>query len=81
MIFLSDFNVIVYTTNPPCPKCKVLKKKLDEANIKYGVFDDVDEMIKMGFENVPMMKVDDELVLDFSEAIKWINNNKNGDIE
>ena len=30
---------------------------------------------------MPMMKVDDELVLDFSEAIKWINNNKNGDIE
>ena len=78
---MSDFKVIVYTTNPPCPKCKVLKKKLDEANIKYGVFDVVEEMIKMGFENVPMMKVDDELVLDFSEAIKWINNNKNGDIE
>ena len=81
MIFLSDCKVIVYTTNPPCPKCKVLKKKLDEANIKYGVFDDVDEMIKMGFENVPMMKVDEKIVLDFSEAIKWINNNKNGDIE
>ena len=80
-MILNKTNVIVYTTNPPCPKCKVLKKKLDEANIKYGVFDDVDEMIKMGFENVPMMKVGDELVLDFSEAIKWINNNKNGDIE
>ena len=78
---MSDFKTIVYTTNPPCPKCKVLKKKLDEANIKYGVFDDVEEMIKMGFENVPMMKVDEKIVLDFSEAIKWINNNKNGDIE
>ena len=78
---MSDFKVIVYTTNPPCPKCKVLKKKLDEANIKYGVFDDVEEMIKMWFENVPMMKVDEKIVLDFSEAIKWINNNKNGDIE
>ena len=80
-MILNKTNVIVYTTNPPCPKCKVLKKKLDEANIKYGIFDDVEEMIKMGFENVPMMKVGDELVLDFSEAIKWINNNKNGDIE
>ena len=80
-MILNKTNVIVYTTNPPCPKCKVLKKKLDEANIKYGIFDDVDEMIKMGFENVPMMKVDEKIVLDFSEAIKWINNNKNGDIE
>lgn len=80
-MILNKTNVIVYTTNPPCPKCKVLKKKLDEANIKYGVFDDVEEMIKMGFENVPMMKVGEKIVLDFSEAIKWINNNKNGDIE
>ena len=73
MIFLSDFKVIVYTTNPPCPKCKVLKKKLDEANIKYGVFDDVEEMIKMGFENVPMMKVGDGDFLNFAESVKWVN--------
>ena len=80
-MILNKTNVIVYTTNPPCPKCKVLKKKLDEANIKYGIFDDVDEMIKMGFENVPMMKVDEKIVLDFFVFFKWINNNKNGDIE
>ena len=73
MIFLSDFKVIVYTTNPPCPKCKVLKKKLDEANIEYDVFDDVDEMIKMGFENVPMMKVGDGDFLNFAESVKWVN--------
>ena len=73
MIFLSDFKVIVYTTNPPCPKCKVLKKKLDEANIKYAVFDDVKEMIKMGFENVPMMKVGDGDFLNFAESVKWVN--------
>lgn len=73
MIFLSDLKVIVYTTNPPCPKCKVLKKKLDEANIKYGVFDDVEEMIKMGFENVPMMKVGDGDFLNFAESVKWVN--------
>ena len=41
----------------------------------------MEEMIKMGFENVPMMKVGDELVLDFSGAVKWISENKNGDIE
>ena len=70
---MSDFKVIVYTTNPPCPKCKVLKKKLDEANIEYDVFDDVDEMIKMGFENVPMMKVGDGDFLNFAESVKWVN--------
>ena len=34
---------ILYSTH--CPKCKVLEKKLQMANITYTVFDNITEMI------------------------------------
>lgn len=76
---MNEIKPIVYTSNPPCPKCKVLKKKLDDTGIEYDVFDNVEEMIDMGIENVPMIKVGDSELLGFSQAIKWVNeigNNK-----
>lgn len=62
--------VVLYTSH--CPRCEVLKKKLDKAGITYEVFDNVDEMIAMGFTTVPMLKVDDK-IMNFKEAVKWIN--------
>lgn len=35
--------IILYSTH--CPKCKVLEKKLQMANITYTVFDNITEMI------------------------------------
>lgn len=61
--------VVLYTSH--CPRCEVLKKKLDKAGITYEVFDNVDEMIAMGFTTVPMLKVDDK-IMNFKEAVKWI---------
>lgn len=69
---MNKTNVIVYTSNPPCPKCKVLKKKFDDAGIEYDVFDNVEEMIDMGIENVPMIKVGDSELMNFKEAVDWI---------
>lgn len=60
----------LYTSG--CPRCKTLAKKLDEANIVYEKFSNVDEMINMGITTVPMLRVDD-IMMNFSEAIKWIN--------
>lgn len=61
---------ILYTTG--CPKCKVLIKKLESKGIKYEVFDDVNKMIEKGFTNMPMFEIDGN-VMNFGEAIKWIN--------
>lgn len=73
--------VILYTTG--CPKCTVLKKKLESANIDYEVIQDRKLMIDMGITNVPLLCVDDK-TLDFGDAINWIkeeeiyaNTNKN----
>ncbi len=59
-----------YTTG--CPKCRVLKDKLDFNNIEYETVSDVDEMISKGMKSAPALEVDGEL-LDFPSAIKWLN--------
>ena len=63
--------VTLYTTH--CPRCQVLATKMDNAGIKYEVCDDVDVMNKKGFMSVPLLEID-EKVLQFKEAIDWVNN-------
>lgn len=63
--------VILYTTG--CPKCAVLKKKLDEKEIKHQVCNSVDKMNEMGFTHVPMLSVDG-VIMNFSAANAWVNN-------
>lgn len=62
--------VKMYTTG--CPRCNVLKKKLDEKGIQYEMIADKDIMISKGFSVVPILEVNDR-TMDFTEAIKWIN--------
>lgn len=65
--------VILYSTG--CPKCQVLKSKLDSKNISYELFDNKDKMIDKGFTNVPILEVDGE-IMDFKKAVEWINKEK-----
>ena len=61
---------ILYTTH--CPKCKILEKKLQEANIEYSICDNETEIIDLGFETVPVLQTKDAF-LGFGEAVKYIN--------
>ena len=63
-------NVILFSTG--CPKCKVLKKKLDDKDIEYTIDSNVDKMLEMGIMEVPVLVVDDR-TLDFSNAVAWVN--------
>ena len=63
--------ITIYTT-ATCPKCRILKKKLDEKGIAYEEFSDEDEMQRMGILSVPIMSVDGRL-MEFPEAIKYVN--------
>lgn len=65
-----NMKTILYSTG--CPKCSILKKKMDEKNIEYDIVSDVDLMQAKGFMNLPMLEVDDN-IMDFGAAIKWIN--------
>ena len=61
--------IILYSTN--CPKCKILKAKLDEKNIEYIINSDVNEMLSKGFKIVPVLEVD-ERILNYLDAVKYI---------
>lgn len=69
-------DVMLYSTG--CPRCKVLKKKLDGAGVAYSECHDIDVMEEMGIESVPVLSVNGEL-LDFSSANAWLNDYGNED--
>ena len=60
---------VLYTTH--CPKCTVLSKKLEKANIEYDICEDTATMQSRGFTSLPVLEVNGE-ILDFSAAIKWV---------
>ena len=55
-----------------CPKCKVLKKKLQMCEIHYSENKDYNRMKELGFTSVPMLQVNEKM-LNFCEAVQWIN--------
>lgn len=63
--------VTIYTTNT-CPKCKILKEKMDAKGIKYEEIQDLDILINKGNGFVPVLEVDGH-TMEFSEANKWVN--------
>lgn len=63
-------NVVLYSTG--CPKCNILKKKLTEKNISYTENQNVEEMIALNINEVPVLSVDGEL-MNFGNAVKWAN--------
>lgn len=54
-----------------CPKCKILKIKLDKAGIQYETVNDQQVMIDKGFMEAPKLEVDG-VVMGFADAVNWI---------
>lgn len=54
-----------------CPKCNVLKQKLDESGVQYEVCSDTDKMMELGFLAAPVLQVGEEY-MDFLKAIQWL---------
>ena len=63
-------NIILYTVD--CPKCKVLEKKLNNANISFEVCKDTKLMAERNISKLAMLEVDGEM-LTFKEAVDMIN--------
>ena len=61
--------IILFSNN--CPKCKILKQKLDQKQITYEECNDVDIMIENGFLSMPMLKIDEE-IMNYLNAVNWI---------
>lgn len=63
--------IVLYTID--CPKCKILERKLKEADVEYEVVKDVDAMMSLGVNSAPVLGVGESL-LNFNEAIGWVRN-------
>lgn len=63
--------MVLYSND--CPKCKILKQKLNSKNIQYEEVNDIDLMISKGFNEVPLLEVDGE-IYTFAKANDFINN-------
>lgn len=70
--------MIVYSSST-CPKCKVLKMKLDKAGVKYTVNENIEDMEMLGIKSIPYLQLDNGTLLDFAEAIKYANT-QNGEV-
>lgn len=64
---------VLYSTH--CPKCTILEKKLNQANVEYKICDDTNIMIDKGFDFLPILEVDGK-IMGFKEAVDWINERK-----
>ena len=58
--------ITFYSTG--CPRCKMLKQRLDSENIPYTVVNDIQAMKDRGIQTVPVLEVAGKLY-NFSEAI------------
>ena len=63
-------SVILYEHG--CPRCKVLKTKLDQKGIRYETVNDIAIMKAKGFAEAPKLEISDGTILGFKEAIEWI---------
>lgn len=62
--------ITLYTIG--CPQCLVLKNKLDKAGLTYTKIEDIEQIQAAGYNAVPVLVVDNE-VMDFVTANKWLN--------
>lgn len=62
-------NIILFSNG--CPRCKVLKQKLDDKQIKYTINEDFEELIENGLQTAPVLKVDDNYY-QFGEAVRFV---------
>ena len=63
--------ITLYSTN--CPKCKVLESKLQKKNIEYTTCTDMDEMLSHGIKSAPVLEMTDGQLLNFGDAVRWVN--------
>lgn len=61
--------IVLYSTG--CPMCDLLKAELNKANIEYTVCSDIDTMLDMGLNELPVLEIDGK-IMNNNEAVDWI---------
>lgn len=63
--------MIIYSSN--CPKCIVLKKKLEQKNITFTECNDFQKLLDANIKTLPVLEVDNKL-LTFNDAVNYVDN-------
>lgn len=62
--------ITLFSSN--CPKCKILEKQLNGANIPFEINSDLKEVMDKGYRSLPILKLEIGEYLEFNDAIKYI---------
>lgn len=54
-----------------CPRCKVLKMKLDQKGVEYETVNDINIMQAKGFNEAPKLEIDG-VIMGFKDAVDWL---------
>ena len=68
--------IILYSNG--CPKCKILKQRLDEKGLEYEESDNVEFLKANKILAFPALNIDGK-ILKFYHAILWLKNQKTED--
>ena len=63
---------MVLYTKFDCPLCNVAKIKLNATGIDYTISMNEAEMDKLNIDRVPVLQLDNGMLLSFQEIIKYI---------
>lgn len=61
--------ITLYSTG--CPKCNILERRLTNDKIEFTVSNDIDKLVEMGFQNAPILQIDDNFI-DYASAMKLL---------
>ena len=59
---------------PNCPMCEMLKEKLTEINVSFEEVQNKEILKSKGITHVPCLEIEENKILKFAEALKWVNN-------
>ncbi len=62
--------IILYSNG--CPKCMVLKSKLQAKNINFKESDNFEKLESLGFRSLPILKMGTDYK-NFTQANAWVN--------
>ena len=64
--------IVLYTTKT-CPKCGIVKTKLEAKKIEYTLVDDESILLEKGYDLLPVMEVDGAVMTSMADINNFIN--------
>lgn len=63
--------ITLYTNH--CPKCKIVKSKLDAKYVEYNIVDDISVLIEKQLDRMPALEVDGRIMDSLIDINDYIN--------